>query len=196
MGERQTGNLGPEGKEQLLRLARRSIASRFTGIPVPELVPDGSPRVFREPRATFVTLQRSDARGKPTLRGCIGTMEPVSPLYLSVIRNARQSAFHDPRFDPVEEDELPELRIEISILTPRKPIDAPQRIVPGRDGVHLVLGPASAVFLPQVATEYGWDRTTLLAKLCKKAGLRPDAWKKADLSVFQAIVFGEPDRSG
>jgi AmmeMemoRadiSam system protein A len=185
--------LGPAERQQLLVLARTSIAASLAGEEMADDAPGDCPAIFREERATFVTLKAPDHRGHLTLRGCIGTMEPAGSLYRSVFRNARQSAFHDSRFNPVQEDELERIQIEISVLTPLLPVDSAAEIVPGRDGVRLRLKGAGAVFLPQVATEYGWDRTTLLEKLCNKAGLSSSSWKKAELAIFQAIVFGEPD---
>ncbi len=91
---------------------------------------------------------------------------------------ALQAAFHDPRFDPVAAAELPRLTIEISVLTPARPVAGPADVVPGRDGVVLRKGGRSAVFLPQVATEQGWDRDTLLTQLARKAGLPGDAWRQ------------------
>jgi AMMECR1 domain-containing protein len=88
-------------------------------------------------------------------------------------------------------EELTGVRIEISALTPPRPLPPGGAIVIGRDGVALRLGAASAVFLPQVAPEQGWDAVTLLNQLARKAGLRPDRWREAQLQVFQAEVFGE-----
>ena len=182
-------------RDWLLNLARESIRSSLDQQEPPAAPPEDSPPIFRAERATFVTLKVPD-RGGYRLRGCIGNMEPYRPLYRSVFENARKAAFSDPRFDPLERQELDRARIEISVLTPMRPVDDPSEIVPGRDGVQLSSSGRTAVFLPQVAEEQGWDRIALLENLCRKAGLHRTAWKKAELSVFQAIVFGEPRNDG
>jgi len=107
---------------------------------------------------------------------------------------ALQSAFEDPRFKPVTLRELPDLDIEISVLTPMKPVSGPGEIVVGRDGVLLRKGGRSAVFLPQVAPEQGWGRDEMLNHLSQKAGLPSGAWREgASFETFQAIVFGEAE---
>ena len=111
-------------------------------------------------------------------------------------RMARQSALHDPRFAPVTPDEVEDLELEVSLLSPRSVGVSAHTIEVGRHGVAIDQSGTSAVFLPQVATEHAWNRTTLLAQLCRKAGLHPDAWQQssATLSTFEAIVFGDPPR--
>ena len=107
---------------------------------------------------------------------------------------ALQSAFEDPRFSPVTAKELPDLEVEISVLTPMKPVSGPNEIVVGRDGVLLRKGGRSAVFLPQVAPEQGWGRDEMLSHLSQKAGLPPNAWREgASFQTFQAIVFSETE---
>jgi AmmeMemoRadiSam system protein A len=136
-------------------------------------------------RGAFVTL-----RAAGSLRGCIGTIEGVCPLTEAVLRNARAAACEDPRFAPVSPAELDGLDLEISALTPLVPVASPDDIVVGRHGVLLSAGGRRAVFLPQVASEEGWDRTTMLRHLARKAGLPPDAWRDgAGFQVFEAEVF-------
>jgi AmmeMemoRadiSam system protein A len=118
-------------------------------------------------------------------------MTANDPLYRAVIRSAQSSAFEDPRFPPITESKLDEIWIEISALTPPIAVEGPEAVVVGRDGVQLEKDGHRAVFLPQVATEQGWDTTTLLENLCVKAGLPRHAWKNANLEAFQAEVFGE-----
>jgi AmmeMemoRadiSam system protein A len=147
---------------------------------------------LRETRGAFVTLRERgvvDATGHPRLRGCIGTIEAREALHESVVRNAAHAALDDPRFAPVTRDELPGLSVEISALTPMRPVAGPGEIVCGRDGVLLERGSRRAVFLPQVATEQGWSVTELLEHLAQKAGLAGDDWRDAKLSVFEAEVF-------
>jgi AmmeMemoRadiSam system protein A len=121
-------------------------------------------------------------------------MTPDRPLANLVGAMALQAAFEDPRFGPVTLKELPDLEIEISVLTPMQPVAGPEAIVVGRDGVLLKKGGRSAVFLPQVAPEQGWEREEMLDHLAMKAGLPAGAWKEgSQFSTFQALVFGEAD---
>jgi AmmeMemoRadiSam system protein A len=128
----------------------------------------------------------------PALRGCIGTIEAEGPLDRAVARYARLAAFEDPRFPPLCATEWPRVSLSISVLAPSRTIESPQRIEPGRHGVILEREGRRALFLPQVALEQGWDRTTLLENLARKAGLSPGAWRGSVLSVFEAESFGEP----
>ena len=177
--------LSTADRQVLLRLAREVLERLFLTDTVPLPRPD-SP-ALRAPRGAFVTLKE-----KGELRGCIGRMVPDTPLALTVARMAVQAALHDPRFSPVKSWELPSLEIEISVLTPFAPVSGPGAVAVGRDGVLLEKDGRSAVFLPQVAPEQGWNREELLGHLCEKAGLPEDCWKRgARLSTFQAEVFAE-----
>jgi len=135
----------------------------------------------------FVSLHRHGA-----LRGCIGHVEGDRPLAELVGEMAVAAASQDPRFPPVSEDELDGLTVEVSILSPPVPA-RPEAVVPGEHGVILRRGGRMGVFLPQVATEQGWDRPTLLAMLCRKAGLPEDSWRDPGvrLEVFRAQVVHE-----
>jgi len=182
------GTIGPADRKYLLGLARETISRYLTMkmVPLPRL----SSPILREPRGVFVTLKK---RGD--LRGCIGRMVPDRPLAELVGAMALQSAFEDPRFSPVTLRDLPDLEIEISVLTPMKPVSGPNDIVVGRDGVLLQKGGKSAVFLPQVAPEQGWGRDEMLSHLSQKAGLPSGAWRDgASFLTFQAIVFSEAER--
>ncbi len=143
-----------------------------------------------EKRGAFVTLKKNGE-----LRGCIGRMDAEQELGKTISAMAHAAAFEDPRFDPIQKEELPQLRFEISVLSPMCPIKSPSEIVLGRHGVEIVKGFRRAVFLPQVATEWGWDLSTLLAHLCRKAGLSESAIHDTDTRfyVFEADVFGESD---
>ena len=179
--------LSPTDKKALLAFARETILSYLTTQMVP--LPRGFSPAALEPRGVFVTLKK---RGH--LRGCIGRMVPDRPLATLVGAMALQAAFEDPRFPAVTAQELPDLEIEISVLTPMKPVSGPEAIVVGRDGVLLQKGGRSAVFLPQVAPEQGWGRDEMLDNLSQKAGLSASAWRAgAQFSTFQALVFGEAD---
>jgi AmmeMemoRadiSam system protein B/AmmeMemoRadiSam system protein A len=179
--------LSPADKKALLAFARETISRYLTAQMVP--LPRGFSPAALEPRGVFVTLKK---RGN--LRGCIGRMTPDRPLAALVGAMALQAAFEDPRFSPVTMKELPDLEIEISVLTPMQPVSGPGAIVVGRDGVLLQKGKRSAVFLPQVAPEQGWGRDEMLDHLAMKAGLPSGAWREgAQFSTFQALVFGEAD---
>ncbi|MBQ6136201.1 MAG: AmmeMemoRadiSam system protein B [Kiritimatiellae bacterium] len=183
--------LDAEARAFLLRVARKSMESAVKGVPysVPRSsIPDaGSPLASK--MGAFVTL--SD-RATGALRGCIGEIMPMRPLVDAVAARAVDSALHDPRFMPVTERELSNLRVEVSALTPPKPVASWRDIVLGRDGMTLEKGDAFAVFLPQVAPEQAWDLPTTLSYLSQKAGLSPDAWRDgAKFETFQAEVFHE-----
>jgi len=174
-------------KKALLAFVRETISGYLATQMVP--LPRGFSPAALEPRGVFVTLKK---RGH--LRGCIGRMTPDRPLANLVGAMALQAAFEDPRFRPVTAQELADLEIEISVLTPMKPVSGPEAIVVGRDGVLLEKGGRSAVFLPQVAPEQGWGRDEMLDNLSQKAGLAASAWRQgAKFSTFQALVFGEAD---
>ena len=127
------------------------------------------------------------------LRGCIGYIEGIKPLWEAVRDMARAAALEDPRFPPVRPEEVPELEIEISVLTPLWRVKDIKDIVIGRDGLIIRKGWRQGLLLPQVATEYGWDVKTFLEHTCLKAGLPRDAWKdpEAEIWAFSAEVFSE-----
>lgn len=177
--------LDPEARRILLDLARAAIQSRFDGAPLPSQ--ESEHAVLLEPRGAFVTLK---IEGR--LRGCIGHVVGVAPLWLAVRDNAIAAAFEDPRFPPLEATELEQTRIEISALTPLRHV-SPEDVVVGRDGVLIERGRARGLLLPQVASEYGWNRETFLDHTCRKAGLAAGCWRDNDtvISAFSAEVFGE-----
>lgn len=181
------GELDSEQQAALLALARESIAAYLSGRPLPE--PPDDP-AFARKRAVFVTLHK---HGR--LRGCIGSLEATQPLGQAVISAALAAATEDPRFRPVTADELDDLHLEISVLSPLRRVTSPDEIIVGTHGVLVRQGWRSGVFLPQVAPEQGWNREEMLTHLCaEKAGLPPDAWKHgAELYVFTAQVFAEPE---
>lgn len=185
---RTQGELNEHQQRVLLKLARDTITQWVTRRSLPPL-PTGDP-VFEEPRAVFVTLHEHGQ-----LRGCIGTLEPREPLAAAVRSAAVSAATQDPRFPPVTPAELPEIEIEISVLSPLRRVNSPDEIVVGEHGVVVAAGMRRGVFLPQVAVEQGWDRDTMLDYLClHKAGLPADAWRRgAELYVFTTQVFSESD---
>jgi AmmeMemoRadiSam system protein A len=184
--------LSETARRELLGLARRALEAYFRGEPPPRLASDRA-ESFGEPRALFVTLRR---RGE--LRGCIGTLSPEGDLSRTVPRFALRAAFEDPRFPPLSKDELADCDIEISVLTPPAPLADPASVEVGRDGLIIEARGRSGLLLPQVATEWGFDRERFLAEVSRKAGLPAGAWREpgARLWVFQAEVFGEKEGKG
>ncbi len=177
-------------KQALLRLARKTIENAIAEKPAeaPDKFMTLSPALKRN-MGVFVTLKK-----KGQLRGCIGEIVPRHPLYQAVAAQAVNSALNDWRFRPVDASELNDIDIEISALTPPAKINSYKDIVLGRDGVILSKNGYSAVFLPQVATEQGWNLPETLAHLAEKAGLEKDAWQHgAEFQTFQAVVFGEKE---
>lgn len=176
--------LSEEERKMLHHIAKAVIENKAKGKPVPEFKID-SP-VLKENRGAFVSLHK---RGQ--LRGCIGYIEGRGPLHQTIEEMAEAAAFRDPRFPPVTEKELAELDIEISVLTPLKKISDINEIEVGKHGIYIKKGWYSGLLLPQVATEYGWDRKTFLEHTCQKAGLPSNAWKEKDteIYIFSADVF-------
>jgi AmmeMemoRadiSam system protein A len=173
-----------EEKELLHRLARQAIEHRLLGSPLPSR--EGEPQRLSEKRGAFVTLKI-----KGQLRGCIGHTQPIKALSQTIIDMAQAAAFQDPRFPPLSRKELPDLSIEISALTPFRQISDVNEIKVGKHGLFIERGFNAGLLLPQVATEYGWDRQTFLEHTCQKAGLPKDAWKdsRTNIHVFSAEIF-------
>jgi AmmeMemoRadiSam system protein A len=183
-------SLTVEERRQLLALAREALVAHFCG----SRGSGGGTALFpKAPGGAFVTLRSRAGE----LRGCVGMMESGDPLAETVARMALAAARSDRRFDPLREDELAEVVIEISVLGPLHEI-RPEAIVVGRDGLLVREGGRQGVLLPQVAAEHGWNPETFLEKTCVKAGLPAGAWKRSGALVFafSATVFGEgdPDR--
>ncbi|PYQ05548.1 MAG: AMMECR1 domain-containing protein [Acidobacteria bacterium] len=180
------GDLSEREREELLAVARRAIEAHLSSAPL--TLPDVAPALRRR-GAVFVTLR---SRGDDELRGCIGTLEPRESLVEAVARMAVAAATQDLRFASVSAVELPSITLEISVLTAPVPI-APQDVEPGVHGLIVRHAGRSGLLLPQVATDYGWDRETFLQYTCVKAGLPRDAWTDpaAILLAFTAEVFGE-----
>ncbi len=186
-GVREDDGMAAKDKEELLRIARATVESYIRTRKVPEIGPV-SP-ALNQPRGAFVTL-KEDGR----LRGCIGRFDASGPLYLIVQQMALSAALQDPRFRPVTANELGQLDYEISVLSPLRKIATADEIELGKHGVQVSKGSHHGVFLPQVATETGWDKTRFLSELCtQKAGLGVNCWKDptVDLQVFTADVFSE-----
>jgi AmmeMemoRadiSam system protein B/AmmeMemoRadiSam system protein A len=173
-------------KKTLLATARRTIEYALSGKKIPK--PVSKSAILKEKRGAFVTLTK-----KGMLRGCIGYIQAIKPLEETIIEMAQAAAFRDPRFPPVTQEELDDLEIEISVLTPILEISNIDEIEVGKHGLIIERGAYSGLLLPQVATDYGWNRDTFLEHTCQKAGLPPDAWSKegTKIKIFSADVFHE-----
>lgn len=180
--------LTAEQQTTLLRIAREAIASQIDQRQ-PAIDPAALDETLREPAGVFVTLRTRDH----DLRGCIGSVVPVDPLWQAVARSAANAAFRDPRFPPISKAELAEIGLEISVMGPLEPVSSIDEIALGRDGLIISRGRSAGLLLPQVATEHGWDRATFLRHACLKAGLPADAWRVPGTKIdrFSAYVFGE-----
>ncbi|MCJ7577318.1 MAG: AmmeMemoRadiSam system protein B [candidate division Zixibacteria bacterium] len=179
--------LSEEDKKVLLNIARKTIECKVKGEKLSEFRVE-SP-ILKENRGAFVTIKENGQ-----LRGCIGYIEAIKPLYLTVQEMAEAAALNDPRFPPVSSEELDKLELEISVLTPLKKIKDINEIEIGKHGIILKKGYHQGVFLPQVATEQGWDRITFLEELCYKAGIHDkNCWKDkdAEIYIYSADVFSE-----
>jgi len=169
-------------RKELLSLAKRTIDSYVRHGAVPEYT-------TRDPRllangAVFVTINRNHE-----LRGCIGHIQAVMPLYRSVISNAVSASSRDPRFPPMTKDELTNLELEVTVLSPLELLDDVKNIRIGAHGLYISKGMNSGVLLPQVAEEYRWDVPTFLEQVSIKAGLPANAWKDAQLYTFTADII-------
>jgi AmmeMemoRadiSam system protein A len=174
-------NLGHEERNLLLRLARESIRARVAGQAPPEPELSGGP--LTEHRGAFVTLTIEGA-----LRGCIGHVVGVEPLWRSVSSNAIAAAFRDPRFSPVQAEELERIAIEISVMSPLERLADPSELVIGRHGLLVEQGQVRGLLLPQVAADNNWDRATFLDQTCRKAGLEPGCWRHETTSLYTFTV--------
>jgi len=177
-----------KNRSQLLGIARRTIEHYIKHKKhfIPEIQDDP---ILMEERAVFVTLHKDG-----NLKGCIGHMHARMPFYKAVIEMAAASAFEDPRFPSVQIEELDNIEIEISVLSPMERIFDHNLIRMGIDGVWIKKGFHSGVYLPQVAVDTGWDRETFLRSLCaSKAGLPADAYKDSntEIYIFQVEKFSE-----
>lgn len=190
--QKEESELTEDDKKQLLSLARESMffALKNKRIPQKSDLSVTITEAMKQPCAAFVTLKKNGH-----LRGCIGDIFPRQPLYKSVISNSINACFNDRRFSPVTMADYDDIEVEISALTPPEPVASSADIKIGTDGIILRKNGQSALYLPQVATEQGWDLETTLNHLSAKAGLLPNSWKEdTEFLVFQAIVFGENEK--
>ncbi len=172
-------------KGTLLDIARLAIASYIVDKRIP--IVKSEEKALNRKCGVFVSLHK-----KENLRGCIGVFTSDDPLYKTVAVMAVSAAFEDPRFDSVTEEEVKDLDIEISVLTPLKRIDGPEEIEIGRDGIYIIKGAHKGVLLPQVAIEHDFDRNMFLDHTCLKAGLKVGDWREgAEIYTFEAEIFDD-----
>lgn len=182
-GSSQPDEFSPQERSLLLRLAHEAIAATLEQREISLAPPCAH---LAEPRGAFTTLYY---RG--SLRGCVGFVFPVTPLYRTVAESARGAAFDDSRFSPVTRDEARELQVSLSVLSPLQPIQ-PEQVEIGRHGLLISHGLDRGLLLPQVPGEHGWDRIAFLEQTCRKAGLPLNAWQTgAKLEAFTAEVFAD-----
>jgi len=182
----EVAQLNPTLQQKLIQIARETIETYIRTRNVPKFSV-AEPELLQKAGA-FVTIK---AHGR--LRGCIGHVEGMNPLYETIVEMAIAASTQDPRFSPVTERELADLQLEISVMTPLRRIDNPEEIQVGEHGILMRRGYRSGLLLPQVATEQGWDRETFLEHTCLKAGLPKSAWRdpETQIYVFSAQVFDE-----
>ena len=187
----ETFDLSLSEKELLINIAKRSIEDRIKkrgdeylhSDELKDFLTDN----LKKNAGVFVTLKTEGVQ----LRGCIGNFISLVPLYVNVYKIAQEAAFADPRFRPLANSELGEIKIEISVLSPLKKISDLEEIEIGKHGIYLIKGPYHGVLLPQVAVEHNMDRKGFLEATSIKAGLPPDAYKhNADIYIFSALIFG------
>jgi hypothetical protein len=184
-------HLAAEERRVLLALARQTIRDALTTGARPEI--GTFHQALFEPRGCFVTLT---SRGQ--LRGCMGSIQPLEPLWAAIAENARNAALHDPRFEPVQRDELDSLDIEISVLTPPQPVqfaspdDLLSKLRPGTDGVVLQVRGRSVTYLPQVWAQLP-DKLQFMGSLSEKAGWEVSAWRSPGtlVATYQVESFTE-----
>ncbi len=185
-------DLTEDEKSILLKIARKSIEDNFNKsadqfIGSKELTSSLTDNL-KTKAGVFVTLKTVVEQ----LRGCIGNFNFDIPVYQNVYNMAKEAAFSDPRFMPLNSDELQKIKIEISVLTPLEKIYDFDNIEIGKHGLYLIKGPYHGVLLPQVATEFNMNKEGFLEAVSNKAGLPSDAYKTgSDIYTFSAIVFGE-----
>lgn len=173
-------------KKELLKIARSTLESYLKTGKIPKIKAEYP--IFNEKRGAFVTLKKHGE-----LRGCIGRIVADTPLYEVISSVSIESAIEDPRFNPVTYNELKDIEIEISVLTPFEKVNDIGEIEVGKHGLLISKGFYSGLLLPQVPLEYGWDRQTFLEHTCRKAGLPQDTYKEKGVTLykFSAIVFNE-----
>lgn len=184
--------LNDTDKKELLRIARTTIQQLIQNHKPFEYKDTDASAALKTPCGAFVTLKKHG-----DLRGCIGRFDARDPLYKVVETMAVASSTQDNRFSPVQADEIPQLEIEISVLTPMRRVKSIDEIELGKHGIYIKKGFRSGTFLPQVATETGWTKEEFLGHCAQdKAGIGWNGWKDAEIYIYEALVFGEKDWEG
>lgn len=184
-------SLSTEDKKILLELARNTIDSYLKKSKIPEVNSKGFSENIKMPCGAFVTLNKNGR-----LRGCIGRFMATEPVYKVVQEMAIAAAFNDTRFSPVSLNEMKDIEIEISVLTPLQKITGIDEFKLGKHGIYIIKGNRSGTYLPQVARETGWNKDEFLGHCARdKAGIGYDGWKDADLYTYEALVFDESEIS-
>jgi hypothetical protein len=182
-------SLSTEDKIQLLKIARQTINEFYSNNKSPVVDEKLLSVNLMAHAGAFVTIME---HGK--LRGCIGNMQSDKPLYKLVQSLAIASSTRDYRFEPVTADEIPDLEIEISVLTPMRKINSIDEIELGKHGIYIQKGDHTGTFLPQVATETKWTKEEFLGHCAEdKAFIGWNGWKDADIYIYEALVFSEND---
>lgn len=178
--------MNEQERKQLLLLARETIVAAVNRQPLPQI--DNPAPAFLVQSGCFVTIKY---QGR--LRGCIGNFVSERPLWETVREMAVSAATRDSRFSPMQPAELSDFDLEISVLSPLRDVGSVDEIQVGQHGLYIIKGSSHGVLLPQVATEYGWDRDTFLCQTCRKAGLPENSWQQPGCRIlsFSAEVFGE-----
>jgi len=173
-------------KATLLEIVKKTVSSKVNNKKIPKFTIESE--TLKEKRGAFVTIKKSDH-----LRGCIGYIKAVKPLWETVQEMAIAAAFHDPRFPALKADELDDLSFEVSVLSPLKRIKDVSEIEVGKNGLYMTRGYNSGLLLPQVAVEHNLDRESFLRETCHKAGIPPQAWqeKETEIYIFSADYFGD-----
>lgn len=181
--------LDEKDKKMLLEIARTTIEKYTISKAIIKLNPADFSHTLKSNCGAFVTINKNHR-----LRGCIGRFDASEPLYLIVQQMAMAAATQDSRFTPVTPEELKDLEVEISVLSPLRKINSIDEIVMGKHGIYIVKDNRTGTFLPQVANETGWSKEEFLGHCSRdKAGLGWDGWKSADIYIYEAIVFSESE---
>jgi AmmeMemoRadiSam system protein B/AmmeMemoRadiSam system protein A len=183
--EKEVFTLSEDEKSVLKSIAKQTLDEAVIKGVKHEVDASGFTQTLKADVGAFVTLYKNKQ-----LRGCVGTFEPKQALYEVVRDMAISSAFHDTRFKPLTKDELEDIEIEVSVLTPRQKINSLDEIVIGKHGIYIQKGSHSGTYLPHVATQMGWNVEEFV-KSCafEKAGLSKDEYKDADIYIYESIVF-------
>lgn len=184
--------------EKAVEMARKAIESAVRNEEMPAFK---YPEKFEKKMGAFVTINKHPSE---KLRGCIGYPEPTFPLKKAIEQGAQNAAVQDPRFPPLEEDELDSVVIEVSLLTPpekveyEEPSELPDKITCGKHGLIASKSSKKGLLLPQVPIDEGWDEEQFLDHTCRKAGLRPTEWRKGECEIerFEGVIFAEKEPYG